>query len=104
MMPTTSISHISRLVSLESWASDMSVDRMTGRISFVDDFEVTFTTLRDYVPFWTQMKIIQKFKITHTHTHTLLPEGHDAQTAYRRPLEPSGPWNHQGYLFVCLFV
>ena len=33
-------------------------------------FEVTFITFHDYVPLWTQMKIIQEIKITHTHKHT----------------------------------
>jgi len=48
-METTSISHISRQVSLEPFVTSMSVVRMTVRILVVDDFEVPLTTFYDCV-------------------------------------------------------
>ena len=48
-METTSISHISRQVSLEPFVTGMSVVRTTVRISVVDDFEVPLTSLYDCV-------------------------------------------------------
>jgi len=58
IMETTSISHISRQVSLEPFVTGMSVVRMTVRISVVDDFEVPLTTLYDCVD--TQRKSYRK--------------------------------------------
>ena len=49
IMETTSISHISCQVSLESFVTGMSIVRMTVRISVVDDFEAPLTTLYDCV-------------------------------------------------------
>jgi len=49
IMETTSISSISRQLSLEPFVTGMSVVRMTVRIPVVDDFEVPLTTLYDCV-------------------------------------------------------
>ena len=95
IVETTSISHISRQVSLESFTTCMSVVRMAVRISVVNDFEVPLTTLYDFVD--TQENHIGSQGNTDTDTlgvaqQSELPQGH-AQTAYRHPPSPSGPWN-----------
>ena len=74
-MKTKSISHILRQMSLESFATGVSVVRMTVRISVVNDFEVPLTTLYDCVD--TQENRIgsqgntDTDKDTDTHRHTV---------------------------------
>jgi len=82
MTQTTSICHISRQVSLVSFTTGMSVVRMTVHISSVNDLEVPLTNLYNCVDPHENHIGSQG----NTHTHTLLPEGHDTQTSYRRPL------------------
>ena len=72
VMETTSISQISRQVSLEPFVTGMSAVRMTVRISVVNDSEVPLTTLYDCVD--TQENRIgsqgNTERDTHTHTRT----------------------------------
>jgi len=68
IMETTSISHISRQVSLEPFVTGMSVVRMTVRISLVADFEDPLTTLYDCVD--TQENHIKSQGNTDTDTDT----------------------------------
>jgi len=70
IMETTSISHNLRQVSLESFATGMSVVRMTVRISSVNDFEAPWISLCDCMD--THENLIGSQGNTHTHTHGCL--------------------------------